>query len=344
LTVVTKIYQGGIKKGKKIIAVFSAVLLLAAFGVTAVSAKTTWNANSVWPPKNQHSIGLEEFAKKVKAYTGGELELVVHSGGSLGYKGPELLKVVRDGLVPVSDMLISGVAGDEKLLQIVTLPFLVRNFDELKTLIDISRPYFDKVAQKWNQKILYIAPWPGAGLWTKKEVKTLADLKGLKTRTYDKNGALVMEAVGATPLALPFSEVYTSLQTGVIDSVMTSSPTAVDAKFWEVLKYFEPLNITIATNMVTVNLKAFEKLPKAQQDALVKAGKEMEAAMWKGVKKWDADMVNISKKNGIKVVAPSKKLISDLEKITENIRAEWLKGAPPEAKQIYAEFKKKVKR
>jgi len=200
------------------------------------------------------------------------------------------------------------------------------------------------VAQKWNQKILYIAPWPGAGLWTKKEVKTLADLKGLKTRTYDKNGALVMEAVGATPLALPFSEVYTSLQTGVIDSVMTSSPTAVDAKFWEVLKYFEPLNITIATNMVTVNLKAFEKLPKAQQDALVKAGEEMEAAMWKGVKKWDADMVNISKKNGIKVVAPSKKLISDLEKITENIRAEWLKGAPPEAKQIYAEFKKKVKR
>ncbi len=116
MTVVTKIYQGGIKKGKKIIAVFSAVLLLAAFGVTAVSAKTTWNANSVWPPKNQHSIGLEEFAKKVKAYTGGELELVVHSGGSLGYKGPELLKVVRDGLVPVSDMLISGVAGDEKLL------------------------------------------------------------------------------------------------------------------------------------------------------------------------------------------------------------------------------------
>ncbi len=51
----------------------------------------------------------------------------------------------------------------------------------------------------------------------------------------------------------------------MIDSVMTSPPTAVDGKFWEVLKYFEPLNITIATNMVTVNLKAFRKLPKAQQ-------------------------------------------------------------------------------
>ena len=326
---------------------FVALTIVALFSLLVVApamAKTTWNANSVWPPKNEHSKGLEEFAKKVSAATRGELELVVHSGGALGYKGPELLKVVRDGLVPVSDMLISGVAGDEKVLQIVTLPFLVRNFDELHTLLDISRPYFDKVAQKWGQKILYTAPWPGAGLWTKKKITTLADMKGLKTRTYDKNGALVMEAVGATPLALPFSEVYTSLQTGVIDSVMTSSPTAVDAKFWEVLKYFEPFNITIATNMVTVNQKAFDKLPKAQQDALVKAGREMEKSMWAGVRKWDGDMVAVSNKNGIVTVPPTKQLVTDLEKITEGIRAEWLKSAPPDGQKIYAEFKKKVKR
>lgn len=329
---------------KKLTIVLLAVFFSLSLILSTALAKTTWNANSVWPPKNNHSVGLQQFADKVKTYTNGELELSVHTGGALGYKGPELLKVVRDGLVPVSDMLISGVAGDEKVLQIVTLPFLVRDFKELKILIDISRPYFEKVAQKWNQKILYIAPWPGAGLWTKKEVKSLVDLKGLKTRTYDKNGALVMEAVGATPLALPFSEVYTSLQTGVIDSVMTSSPTAVDAKFWEVLKYFEPLNITIATNMVTVNLNAFNKLSKTQQDALVKAGREIEKSMWDGVKKWDEDMVATCNKNGIKTVAPSKKLISDLEKITENIRADWLKGAPEDAKAIYSQFKKKVKR
>jgi len=329
---------------KKVLSVLLSTAVLMFFMITPALAKTTWNANSVWPPKNQHSIGLEEFAKKVSTATKGEFEIVVHAGGALGYKGPELLKIVRDGLVPVSDMLISGVAGDEKILQIVTLPFLVRDFDELKTLIDISRPYFDKVARKWGQKILYTAPWPGAGLWTKKKIVTLADLKGLKTRTYDKNGALVMEAVGATPLALPFSEVYTSLQTGVIDSVMTSSPTAVDAKFWEVLKYFEPLNITIATNMVTVNQKAFDKLSKAQKDALVKAGQEMEKSLWEGVKKWDGDMVAISNKNGIETVAPSKQFVADLEKLTENIRAEWFKGAPADAQKIYAEFRKKVKR
>ncbi len=330
---------------KKIWTLTIVMFVAAAFLATPCLAKTTWNANSVWPPKNNHSVGLTEFAEKVKTATNGELELMVSSGGALGYKGPELLKVVRDGLVPVSDMLISGVAGDEKVFQIVTLPFLVRDFKELKMLIDLSRPAFDKTAEgKWKQKILYIAPWPGAGLWTKKKVTSIADLKGLKTRTYDKNGALVMEAVGATPLALPFSEVYTSLQTGVIDSVMTSTPTAVDAKFWEVLKYFEPLNITIATNMVTVNLAAFRKLPRAQQDALVKAGKEMEKIMWERGPKWDKDMEAISNKNGIETVAPSKQMIADLEKITQKIRADWVKDAPPEGKKIYADFLKKVGR
>ncbi len=179
------------------------MVVAAAFLASPCLAKTQWNANSVWPPKNEHSVGLTEFAAKVKTATNGQLELMVQTGGALGYKGPELLKVVRDGLVPVSDMLISGVAGDEKVFQIVTLPFLVRNFDELHLLLNVSRPYFDKAAQKWNQKILYIAPWPGAGLWTKKKVTSLADMKGLKVRTYDKNGALVMEAVGATPWPSP---------------------------------------------------------------------------------------------------------------------------------------------
>ena len=205
------------------------------FSATVVQAKVTWNANSVWPPNNLQTIALEQFATKVKEATNGELELIVSSGGALGYKGPELLKAVRDNLVPVSDMLISGVAGDESIFQVVTVPFLCRDFEELKMLIDIARPYFDQVAEKWNQKILYISPWPGAGLWTTEKVTKVEDMQGLKTRTYDKNGALVVEATGGTPYALPFAEVYSSLATGLIDSVITSTPTAVDAKFWEVL-------------------------------------------------------------------------------------------------------------
>jgi TRAP-type C4-dicarboxylate transport system substrate-binding protein len=325
------------------------ILVMMAIGLlcwTASSgmAKTTWNANSVWPPNNHHTIGLEEFAANIKQMTGGELEINVSSGGALGYKGPELLKVVRDGLVPISDMLISGVAGEDKVFQIVTLPFLAANLDEAKLLNTIARPYFDKAAERFKQKILYIAPWPGAGLWTQKKLTGIADMKGLKVRTYDKNGALVVEAAGGTPYALPFSEVYSSLASGLIDTVLTSTPTAVDAKFWEVLKFYQPLNVTIATDMVTVNLAAFNKLDKKTQQALIDAGKQQEEKMWKDVKALDQEKEGICNKNGIETVPVSDAFMQDLRKITENIRNDWLKDAPADAKAIYSEFMKQVKR
>jgi len=309
------------------------------------AAPVKWVANSVWPPNNHQTQGLEEFAKRAKEVTKGKVEITVNSGGALGYKGPELLKVVRDGLVPMSDMLTSGVAGDEPLFNVVTLPFLIQSFEEGKILNDIARPHFDKVAEgKWGQKILYVAPWPAAGIWSKKEVKSVADMKGLKTRTYDKNGGLVIQAVGGTPYPLPFSEVYSSLATGVIDSVLTSTPTAVDAKFWEVLKYYSPQNVTMATDLITVNLKEFNKLDKDTQAALIKLGKDMEKEMWEKVAKLDKDQEAISNKNGIVTVKPRKEFLNELSKVTKPIRDEWLKTAPPEAKQIVEEFNKKVGR
>lgn len=320
------------------------IALLLGFAVMPAQAKTTWNANSVWPPNNHHTVGLEAFAARVMELTGGQLELVVSSGGALGFKGPELLKVVRDGLVPVSDMLISGVAGDEALFQVTTVPFLCRDFDELKMLIDIARPYFDQAVAKWNQKILYIAPWPGAGLWTTQKVTSVADMRGLKTRTYDKNGALVVEATGGTPYALPFAEVYSSLATGLIDSVITSTPTAVDAKFWEVLKYYQPLNITIATNMVNVNLRSFNRLDEKTQKALLQAGMEMEEKHWANIAILDKEQESISNRNGIETVPVSDELMNALTEVTMSIRDDYLAEAPAEARAIVEAFLEKVGR
>jgi len=329
---------------RKLFVLLVAVSLVLSFCAFAF-ASTKWIANSVWPPKNHHSIGLNMFAKKVKERTGGKLIIKVYVGGALGYKGPELLKVVRDGLVQVSDMVFSIVAGDEPVFGVTTLPFLVRGFKEARLLMDIGRPYFEEITQKkWNQKILYTAPWPPAGLWTKKPVKCVADMKGLKTRTYDKNGALVVKAVGGTPYALPFSEVYSALATGLIDSVITSTPTAVDGKFWEVLKCFERINITQAVDMVNVNLRAFNKLDKDTQKVLLETGKEMESYMWNWVEKLDKEKEKECNEHGIVSIPVSEKFMNELSKITEKIRKDWLKTAPSQAKEIYFKFLEKVGR
>ncbi len=328
-------------RGLKWLALWSTVVFV--FTGSALGA-TTWQANSVWPPENHHSKALIEFAQKVEEKTGKELVLKVSTGGALGFKGPELLKVVRDGLVHVSDMLMSGVAGDEPIFGITTLPFLVKDFAEAKILNEVARPYYDKAAEKWNQKILYTVPWPAAGLFSKKPIKSIEDMKGLKTRTYDKNGALVIQALGATPHPLPFSEVYTALATGLIDSVLTSTPTAVDAKFWEVLKYFQRINITQGVDMVNVNLTAFNKLDRKLQEALVEVGREMEEKWWKEVERIDAEMEKKCNDNGIESVPPSEEFMKSLSEVARQIHQDWLASAPAEAKEVYHKFLEKVGR
>jgi TRAP-type C4-dicarboxylate transport system substrate-binding protein len=300
---------------------------------------------SKWPDDNFISQGLREFSQKVKEATGGKVELDVNTGGALGYKGPELLKTVRDDLVPVSDIFTSELAGDEPLFAITTVPFLIRDYEEGKIFNEVARPYFSKVAEeKWNQKILYSEPWPYAGFWTKNKVESLADMKGMKMRTYDENGARVVEAAGGTPHPLPFSEVYSSLATGVIDSVLTSSPTAVDGKFWEVLKYYVPTNVTAGYSLVTINLDEFNKLDKETQEAILKVGEEMDKKMWDNVVKQDGEKLDIVKEKGITVLQPSDQFLDDLSKIGDEIRDNWLKDAPPEAKELIDKFNEKVGR
>ena len=328
---------------KKLVSILILTFIILSFFVVPVFAKTIkWTANSVWPPKNHQSQGLIEFAEKVKERTNGKLIISVQVGGALGYKGPELLKVVRDGLVPLSDFFAGSVAGDEPLFGINTLPFIVKDFKDAKLLMDVARPYFDKVIEKkWKQKILYTSPWPGAGLWTKKPIKSVADMKGLKTRTYDKNGAEVVRITGGTPYALPYSEVYSSLATGLIDSVITSTPTAVDAKFWEVLKYFQRLNITQAIDFVTVNLRVFNKLPPEIQKVLIETGKEMEDIMWARLEEVDNKSEKICNEHGIISVPVSEEFRKELLEITAPLREEWFKKAPADAKSIYEEYMKK---
>lgn len=323
------------------------VILSALFFVAGVSeASVNWIANSVWPPNNHHTQGLEYFAKRVGEMSKGELNITVSAGGALGFKGPELLKAVRDGMVPVSDMLTAGIGGDEPLFQVGTLPFLIHSFEQGRIFNDIAKPYYEKTLEsKWGQKLLYIAPWTSSGIWTKKELKNLSDMKGLKCRTYDRIGSLFIEAVGGTPVAMPFGEVYTSLATGLIDSVITSAPSAVDGKFWEVLSYFEPINIIVtSTNFVTVNLKMFSSLSPELQKIVLDCAAETEKDIWARVAQIDSDALAICYKNGVKEVPVSDSFMQEMTMASKVLYEEWYKGAPEDAKKIYTEFLNAVDR
>lgn len=299
------------------------------------------NLNAIYPATNFHSQGAEEFAKRVKEYTGGTVEIAVHPGGALGFKGPELLKTVKDGTVPMSDILMGVVQGSEKAFGISSLPRMVTSYEEAFKLYQSCKDLYDKAAAKWNQKILYVSPWPPSGLFTTKEIKTTADIKGLKTRTYDKNGADFLANLGGSPVSLPWGEVYAALRTGMIDSVLTSAVSGRDAKLWEVLKYFKKIDYAYPLNMVVINLDYWKALKADQKAAMEKAALEVQEIQWKKSAADNAESLKAIEENGMAISETDAALAAELDTAADAIIKAFLADAGADVAAVVEGFRKK---
>lgn len=296
--------------------------------------------NAVYGATSFHTEGASEFAKLVGQYSNGSVDITVHPGGSLGFKGPELLKVVKDGQVPMSDILMGVVAGSENVFGISSLPRLVNSFAAAQGLYADSKPLYEKAAAKWKQKLLYAAPWPPSGLVTKNEINATADLANLKTRTYDKNGAEFLQSLGASPVSLPWGEVYSSLTTGIIDSVLTSGESASNGKFWEVLKYFKNINYAYPLNMVTINLDYWNALSPAQQEAMLKAAAEIEKTQWAKSEQRTLEALATIKAQGMVISDEAPAFTKDLDAAAKKLVEAFSKEASPEVQSILTKYAK----
>lgn len=315
-------------------------ITIALFSVSTAWADKTvkLDMNAIYGSTSFHTMGAMDFAKSAKSYSNGSIDITVHPGGSLGFKGPELLKAIKDAQLPMSDILMGVVAGSEHLFGISSLPRLASSFEQAKELYNDCKPLYEKAAKKWNQKFLYAAPWPPSGLVTKNSVASAADIKGLKTRTYDKNGANFLRELGGAPLSLPWGEVYSSLRTGMIDSVLTSAESTKNGKFWEVLDNFTNINYAFPLNMVTINLDYWNTLSKAQQEAMLKAASATEISQWKKSESKTIEALNIIKEHGFTIAEPSMALSLEMNKASALIVNEFAKKADKKTKAILKKY------
>lgn len=325
---------------KRIKTLFVVTILVLLTGSAAMAEPMKLDLNAVYGATSFHTQGAMDFAKRVEAHSNGSVLITVHPGGSLGFKGPELLKVVKDGQVPMSDILMGVVAGSAHVFGLSSLPRLVTSYDDAKALYADARPLYEKSARRWNQKLLYAAPWPPSGLVTQKAIATRADIAGIKTRTYDKNGAEFLRALGGMPLSMPWGEVYASLRTGMIDSVLTSTESAKNGKFWEVLTHFQPINYAYPLNMVTINLDYWNALTKDQQEAVMKAASETEAAQWQASQARSEAALQVIAAEGITITPESPALTAELDAAAGKIQKKFLKKAKKAEKALLNKYVK----
>lgn len=330
---------------------FSAVLitfLFVAFFATAAAAKTTLMALTVWNEENYQTRGLMLMAKRVSELTKGDLSLRVEYGGSLGYKGGELLNAVNDGQLDIAEMVTSNVAGDAPVLALRTLPMMVDSWQEVELFDKLAKPYYEKVLDRKNQKLLLISPWPFGGLWSKKKVTDIKDMQGLKIRSYDRNGALFAAACRAQALNVPYAETYTGLATGLIDSTITSSISVREGKFYEVCKFHMPIRFSTASSITTINRKVWDRLTPDQQKALMTAAAECEKFLRDEVKKVVAENDDFCYHNGVTKVDVSGTYHNQLVAAAGTVANDWLESnkKATDAIELYNKFmteKKKLK-
>lgn len=307
-------------------------------------AKTKWDLHLNYPAGNFHSKGAQEFADRVMEATGGELTIVLHPGASLGFKGPELLRALAEGQLAAAEIPTGMVEGDAPVLALTAQPFISTNAFEQRLLYQLSKETYKKVLKRFNQMTLYTSVWPFSGIYTQRPVASEADLKGLKMRVYDGTGLAFGKATGIAARKMPFSEVYPAMKAGLLDSMYTSSVSGVDAKAWEVLKYFTPINIVGPVNMINVNLDVWNQLPKNLQETVLEIAAQMEDEMWNLAGDMDRNSRAKLKKNGMILSPVNKKFRAELNAIGEKLRAEWAQKAGADARNILKEYSKIVGR
>ncbi|HIP83399.1 MAG TPA: hypothetical protein EYH19_07500 [Desulfocapsa sulfexigens] len=322
---------------------FTILVLSLFFAFAAVSetlAKTKWDMHLNYGAGNFHSQGAKRFVDKVKEATGGELTIVLHPGASLGFKGPELLRAVAEGQLVIAEVPTGMVEGDAPILALTAQPFISSNAKEQRMLYQMAKSTYAEELKKFGQFTLYTSVWPFSGIYTQRPINSIADLKGLKMRVYDGTGLAFGKATGIAARKMPFSEVYPAMKAGLLDSMYTSSVSGVDAKAWEVLKEFTPINIVGPVNMVNVNQKAWDKLSKETQDVVIKIAADMEDEMWNLAKNSDAKSRATLKENGLNIPAVSDAFRAELDKVGDELRNDWAKKAGAGAQKVLDEYYK----
>jgi TRAP-type C4-dicarboxylate transport system substrate-binding protein len=306
---------------------------------TSAAAQTKWNLPAAYPADNPHSENLVLFAKDVEAATGGKLQIQVHANASL-FKAPEIKRAVATGQAQMGELLLSIHENEDPIFGIDVVPFVATSFPDAMKLYKASKPTIEKKLAAQGIMLLFAVPWAPQGIYAKKDLNTIDDMKGLKWRAYNVGTARIGEIVGAQSVTVQAAELPQALATGVVNSFMSSGGTGYDSKAWESLTHFYDTQAWIPKDYTIMNKAAFDALDKPTQDAILKAAAAAEPRgwkMWQDKAQWYLDQLAAK---GMKVQPPSPGLKSGFQKVGEQLAQDWLKKAGADGQAIIEAYKK----
>ena len=306
--------------------------------LTNISLAEKWDMALAYGASNFHSANAAEFAKNVSEKSGAKLTIVTHPGGSL-FKGGEIFRAVRTGQAQIGERFMSALGKEDPLLEVDSQPFLATSYSDAMKLYKASKPGIIKGLEEKGLVFLYAVPWPAQGLYSKKEINSVADLKGLKFRAYNSATIRIAELTGMAPTKIEAAEISQAFSTGAVESMITSPTTGKNSKIWENgVKYFYDIAAWFPKNMIIVHRGAWNKLDSATQELVMKEAAVAERRGWDLSKKGNVSDKKALADAGMQVGKVNSELQKHFQDVGATMAEEWKKKAGSRGASVLAAY------
>lgn len=252
----------------------AAVVTMLALG--SASAQTVLKSSDTHPDGYPTVEGVKYFGELLKERTGGRYAVEIYHSAQLGEE-KDTIEQVRSGVIELNRVSMAPFNGTVKETIIPALPYIFRSEEHMHKVMD--GPIGDQIKAAFEPAGLVALAFYDAGSRSfynsKKPIKTVADIKGMKFRVIQSDIFVDMAtALGANATPMPYGEVYSSVETGVIDGAENNFPSYDSAKHFEVAKYYSLDEHTILPEVFVMNKAAFEKLTPEDQAIFRQAAKD----------------------------------------------------------------------
>lgn len=262
-----------LKNGKKLMLSMAATLILS---TSALAAPLVGKIGHSMPTEHPQTKTVEKFASLVNDYTDGRVKVQVFSGGTLG--GDEkMLRATQAGTQEMYYGSLAPISGRVKELQAFDIPFVFNNMEEVDAVF--RGPMGERIIKLLEPLNLVGLVWVETGFRNvsnnKHPIHSADDFKGLKLRVMQNPIALeTFKNMGANALPMDFSEVFTALETGVIDGQENPLIHMYANKMQEVQKYITVTNHVFTPSIIMVSKRFMDKMTPEDREAVHKAAKE----------------------------------------------------------------------
>lgn len=313
------------------------VALASLLGVGAAGAQTVLRSSDTHPDGYPTVEGVKYFGELVKERTGGRYEVEVYHSAQLGEE-KDTIEQVRSGVIQLNRVSMAPFNGTVKETIVPALPYVFRDEEHMHKVMD--GPIGEQIKAAFEPAGLVALAFYDAGSRSfynsKKPIKTVADLAGMKFRVIQSDIFVDMtSALGANATPMPYGEVYSSIETGVIDGAENNFPSYDTARHVEVAKYYSLDQHTILPEVFVMNKMAFDALTPEDQEIFRTAAKDSvgrQRELWtamtensrKKVEEAGAEINEVEKQGFIDAMKPvyDKHVKDDvLRKLVEDVRA-----------------------